>query len=440
MFRRRFSLLCIALFFSTPPAAVHANNMQDLLRMSEQLDKADQNELRSLLQQADDCSRRWDFSCASGNLSKAQSYAQDNASRQMLAQSRQLLDSQRQAKREQEEREERQREAEERRAIERQRRLDAREAEIARAQSNASMAAHISQAIAGVRSYAAQSGAQVAQATANFERQRMELERDRERERLRVERERENRQRVERERPSAAAAPVRPTPPPTTVAMVDAPKPQIAPAPTPAATPATSSNTANGNALMREPKPDTNCLPGVHYAIPCDTRGSKPTEPAQRNIPVTGGIGSGSKPSGSGGSGGSGSSGSSGGSGSSGNSSGSGSGSGGGSGSGSGGSTGGGSGGGSGDSSKSDTKHGYIYEKVVAVGEWKGCEDSRERAREWAKRVLDGDATKECRGLGTGWNFSYEYYFLGYEQALTCKDGKWGYKFSGASAKCRKWQ
>ena len=63
-------------------------NLMDMLDMSEKLDRADKQELRSFLSRADDCTANRNFSCSESNIERAAKLAKDNADKKLLESSR----------------------------------------------------------------------------------------------------------------------------------------------------------------------------------------------------------------------------------------------------------------------------------------------------------------------------------------------------------------
>jgi len=105
----------------------------DMLDMSEKLDRADKQELRSFLSRADDCTANRNFSCSESNIERAAKLAKDSADKKLLESSRLKITTEKQLiAREAKEAEEQMRLAEE----SRQRREDEEDRQLAQSNYN----------------------------------------------------------------------------------------------------------------------------------------------------------------------------------------------------------------------------------------------------------------------------------------------------------------
>ncbi len=448
MARLRLLIVSTTLLLMSP--GIWAADMQQLLRMSEQLDQLDRSDFESLIRKADACTTSRSFSCAETHLSQAGKYATTPALKSQLESAHARLKAERAAQAEEErvaaerrrqEREERlARQREEREERERERRELAAAASERNARApvvigqNSSADQERMQRWANLNNQYVQ-GAQAErvrrQQEAESQRQRIAAEseerrreyersqaRAREEERRRQlaeeNRQRELRERAERERSERLAQAARTSERTLTV-----------------------TESAPGSRVVKPPV-YKDCPPGYTWYDPVTKQGA-PGGTCFANPAASGNSGTlVAQGPGSQANGGRGSSGQGGGSASSGAGS---------DGSGSGGGrgpdrSGGGGGGGEGSSEGERKKrHGYIY-KTAAIGvEWKDCESTRDGARVWAQRGLAPEATRVCGTLGPGWSRAVPDFieFPGYEQALVCSGGKsWRYKITDVVVKCAK--
>ena len=107
-------MLCVVICHAS--YAQTQNSLVELLKMSEQLDHADKQDLRELLRRADDCTVNRNFICSESNIERASKLARDSTDKKFIESSRQKVITEKQiVAKENREAEERLRIAEEKR-------------------------------------------------------------------------------------------------------------------------------------------------------------------------------------------------------------------------------------------------------------------------------------------------------------------------------------